>query len=100
VKAVEQAGRKGDIKVIGFDESDETQAGIESGAIYSSVLQDQYRCGYETVYLMADALRGENAYAPTGVRTIHLRTWVLKADNIAELRTDKMVHQPGAKNAT
>lgn len=100
VKAIDQAGKKGQIKVIGFDESDDTQAGVENGAIYSSVLQDQYRCGYETLYLMYDALRGDPQERSSGVRVIHLRTWVLKADNLEELRADKMVHQPKVKPAT
>ena len=68
VKAIESAGRKGQIKVIGFDESVEEQADVLSGAIYSSILQDQYQCGYEIVRDLADICRGS---AKNGASSVH-----------------------------
>jgi ribose transport system substrate-binding protein len=94
VQALSQTQDVGKIKVIGFDEGDATQAGVASGAIYSSILQDQYRCGYWTIDLMADALRGYQVNSPSGVRYIQLRTWVMRADNLDTLRSQNMVHTP------
>jgi ribose transport system substrate-binding protein len=100
VKAIEAAGKQGQIKIIGFDELDETQAGVQDGTIYSSILQDQYRCGYETVLTLVEALRGINQQGPSGPRIIPMRVWVMRASNIKDLRIDKMVHLPAAKPAT
>jgi ribose transport system substrate-binding protein len=94
VKAVEQAGRTGEVKIIGFDESDETQEMVASGAIYSSILQDQYRCGYEAVRLLADTARGTDQKGPQGDRRTHLPINVLRKDNIADMRKTKRIHVP------
>lgn len=96
VKAIEASGKKGQIKVIGFDELDETQADVAAGSIYSSILQDQYRCGRETVLTMVEALRGINQLGPGGPRIVPTRIMVMRADNIPNLRADKLIHQPGA----
>jgi ribose transport system substrate-binding protein len=85
-KGVEAAGKKGQVKIIGFDESLEEQALVSSGVIYSSILQDQYRCGYETVRMLADMLRGTDQGGYTGLRVYEMRVLVMKADNIAELQ--------------
>ena len=97
VKAIDSVGRKGQIKVIGFDELDETQAGVSDGSIYSSILQDQYRCGREAVIMMVAALRGTNQAGPAGPRIVPTRILVMRAENIQDLRTDKLIHQPPPK---
>ena len=94
VKAIAQAGKTGEIKVVGFDESDETQAMIEAGTIHSSILQDQYRCGYEAIRLLADSARGVDQKGPQGPRRTHLPINVLRKDNIAELRGDQRIRTP------
>jgi ribose transport system substrate-binding protein len=93
VKAIDAAGKTGQIKVIGFDESDETQAGVEAGTIYSSILQDQYRCGRETVLMLVNALRGNDHNAPDGPRIVPTRILVMNKQNIPQLREEKLVHQ-------
>jgi ribose transport system substrate-binding protein len=95
IKALDQANMKGKIKVIGFDESDDTQAGVSSGAIYSSILQDQYRCGFAAIDAISDALRGSDINAPTAAHIIALRLQVMHPDNIADLRHEKWIHTPG-----
>ncbi|HUO09880.1 MAG TPA: substrate-binding domain-containing protein [Phycisphaerae bacterium] len=94
VDAIQQTNNAGKIKVVGFDESDATQAGIANGTIYSSILQDQYRCGYAAIDFIADTLRGAEENAPIGVHFIPLRVRVLKSDNLTFLRADKMIHTP------
>jgi ribose transport system substrate-binding protein len=97
VKAIDARGKKGQIKVIGFDELDETQAGVAAGTIYSSILQDQYRCGHEAVLMLVDALRGVNQTGPAGPQIVPMRMLVMRASNISELRDDKLIHQPNTK---
>jgi ribose transport system substrate-binding protein len=96
VQAVEKAGKTGQVKVIGFDESDETQGHIEAGRIHSSILQDQYRCGYEAVRLLADSVRGVDQKGPQGARRTHLPIHVLRMDNMEEMRASKRIRVPRA----
>ena len=95
--AVAAAGKKDQIKVVGFDESAEEQAAVQSGAIYSSVLQNQYRCGYETVRVLAELIRGGQPNGPTGARLTALPVTVLRADNIDSLRQSRVIRDPAAK---
>jgi ribose transport system substrate-binding protein len=93
-KAVAASGKKDQIKVIGFDASDEEQALVASGAIFSSVLQDQYHCGYETVRVLADMARGIGENHPWPARINEQPTMLMKADNIQTLRTGHMIDAP------
>ena len=97
VKAVEAAGKKDQIKVIGFDESAEEQAAVLSGAIYSSILQDQYHCGYETVRVLADLARGVAQNRPAGPRVTALPVLVMRKDNIQSLRDSRTIRSVDAK---
>jgi ribose transport system substrate-binding protein len=85
-RAIEKAGKKDRIKVIGFDESPDEQAAVQSGAVYSSVLQNQYRCGYETVRVLAELVRGVKPEGPSDTRLTALPVTVLRADNLEALR--------------
>lgn len=97
VKAVDAAGKQGQIKVIGFDESAEEQADVASGAIFSSILQDQYRCGYETVRVLSDLCRGVAQNQPAGPRLTAFPVIVMRKDNLQSLRDDRIVRSVNAK---
>ena len=49
LKALEQTGNIGKVKVVGFDANEETLAGIEKGYVYASIVQDAYNIGYAAV---------------------------------------------------
>jgi ribose transport system substrate-binding protein len=97
LKAVNTAGRKDQIKVVSFDESPEVQAAVASGAIYSSILQDQYRCGYESVRVLADMLRGVEQNGPVSARLTEMPVLVMQADNIAALREQRIIRKVSAQ---
>jgi len=91
---IEQSGKKpGEVKVIAFDESPETQAGIEAGTVQASIVQDQYRIGYEAVRVLASAVRGLEQGGPTGPRMIYLPVHVLRQDNLEDLRAQNRVRR-------
>lgn len=90
---IELAGKAGQVQVIAFDESPETQRGIESGAIHSSILQDQYRIGYESIRVLASSVRGLEQRGPSGPRMTHLPIYVLKQDNIEALREQNRIRR-------
>ena len=98
VKAAEAVGRKGQIKVVGFDESPDEQAAVRDGAVYSSILQNQYRCGYETVRVLAELARGVHQDSgPTGARLTALPVTIMRADNIDALREARVIRKVDAK---
>ena len=41
--AIKGAGKAGKIKVVGFDEQDDTLAGIQEGSVYGTVSQQPFR---------------------------------------------------------
>src|SRR5918911_45314 len=47
LNAVRDAGRTGQVKIIAFDEDDETLAGVKSGAIAGTIVQQPYEFGYQ-----------------------------------------------------
>ncbi|HEY1686971.1 MAG TPA: substrate-binding domain-containing protein [Tepidisphaeraceae bacterium] len=59
LEAIKKVGRHSDeFQIVGFDASSETQAALEAGTIHSSILQDSYHCGYETIEVLANEARG------------------------------------------
>jgi ribose transport system substrate-binding protein len=89
---IEQSGRSpGQVKVVAFDESPETLAGIEAGTVQASILQDQYRIGYEAVRLLASAVRGLEQGGPLGARMIYQPLHVLRQDNLENFRAQKRI---------
>ena len=60
LNAVKDAGKVGQVKIICFDEEDETLAGVKDGAIFATVVQQPYEFGYQSVVLMAKVLGGDS----------------------------------------
>jgi ribose transport system substrate-binding protein len=100
LKAIKQVGRSDQLKIVGFDASDETQAALEAGTIYCSILQDSYRGGYETIEVLANEARGI-APGPAELSPIlTVRVDVLTNENLAQLRNSGAVPQPSAPSTT
>lgn len=97
---IEQAGRKGQVKVIAFDESPQTQAGIENGSGQRSILQDQYRIGYEAVRCLAASVRGLEQGGPTGPRVLHMPCYILRQDNLEDMRAQNRIRKIAATAST
>jgi ribose transport system substrate-binding protein len=98
VKAVEAAGKKGQIQIVGFDETPQEQADVASGAIFSSVVQNQYLVGYESVRMLADLLRGVGQNVPARDRLTELPVMVMKPANIESLRAEGAIRSPTTAN--
>tara|TARA_B100000676_G_C18022399_1_gene813446 strand:+ start:87 stop:1196 length:1110 start_codon:yes stop_codon:yes gene_type:complete len=58
-KALEQAGKLGEIKIIGFDENDVTLQGIKDGHVTGTIVQDPYQYGYQSTKLLKAILEGK-----------------------------------------
>ena len=61
LEAVKEAGKEGEIKIIAFDEEDDTLQGIIDGHIEGTVVQNPYQYGYESVRVLASLARGDRS---------------------------------------
>ena len=86
LNAVRDAGRIGQVKIIAFDEDDETLSGVKSGAIVGTVVQQPYEFGFQSVTLLEKALKGDRSGIPPG-RQVFVPTRVIRQNNVDEFRT-------------
>lgn len=83
VNAVREAGKTNQVKIIAFDEEDETLAGIKDGAIFGTVVQQPYEFGYQAIQLMAKVLAGDKSGIPAS-KQLFVPTLVIKKDTVEE----------------
>ena len=86
LSAVRDAGRIGQVKIIAFDEDDETLTGVKSGAIMGTVVQQPYEFGYRSMTLLAKALDGDRSGIPAS-HQVFIPTQVIRQNNVDEFRT-------------
>lgn len=80
---VKEAGMLESIKLIGFDEADETLQGIIDGDIQGTVVQNPYKYGYESVRILAGLAKGDQSVLPKdGFLNIPARK--ITRDNVEE----------------
>lgn len=85
VNAVKEAGKTNQVKIIAFDEEDETLAGIKDGSIYATVVQQPYEFGYQAIKLMAQYAKGDKSAIPAS-KQIFIPTLIIKRDNVEEFQ--------------
>ena len=83
LNAVKDANKIDKVKIICFDEEDETLAGVKAGAIFATVVQQPFEFGYQSVKLMAQILKGDRSAIPAN-KQINVPTLVIKKDSVEE----------------
>ena len=86
LNAVKEAGKVGQVKIVTFDEEDETLAGIKAGSIYATVVQQPFEFGYQSVKMMAQILNGDKSGIPVSKQII-VPTLVIKKDSVDAFQT-------------
>src|SRR5215204_62626 len=81
--AVREANKLDKVKIIAFDEEDETLSGIKEGAIYATVVQQPFEFGYQSMALMAKVLNGDKSGVPAG-KQIFVPTIAVKRSDVDE----------------
>jgi ribose transport system substrate-binding protein len=81
LSAVKEANKIGKVKIIAFDEEDDTLAGIKDGAIYATVVQQPYEFGYQSIKMMAAYLSGDKSVAPASKQKF-VETLAIKKDGV------------------
>ncbi|MDQ3813257.1 MAG: sugar-binding protein [Armatimonadota bacterium] len=83
LSAVQKAGKVGKVKIVCFDEEENTLAGVKSGAIYATVVQQPFEFGYQSIRVMHDYLNGDKSVVPKS-KQIVVRTEAIKKENVEE----------------
>jgi ribose transport system substrate-binding protein len=83
LSAVREAGKIGKVKIIAFDEEDETLAGIKEGAIHATVVQQPYEFGYRSMIMLAKVIGGDKSGIPPTKLEI-VPTLAIKKDGVEE----------------
>jgi ribose transport system substrate-binding protein len=82
LNGVKTSGKSGQVKIVCFDEEDETLAGVASGAIFGTVVQQPYEFGKQAITKMTKYLQGDKAALAGGKQIVP--TLNIKQDNVAE----------------
>lgn len=83
LNAVKANNKVGKVKIIAFDEEDETLAGIKEGSIFATVVQQPFEFGYKSIELLAKVLRGDKSAIPAS-KVITVDTKAIKKENVEE----------------
>ena len=86
LNAVRDAGKVGKVRIVAFDEADETLAGVKDGAIHATVVQQPFEFGYQAIVRMAQAVRGDRSFIPENKQII-VPTLVVNRANVEEFTT-------------
>jgi ribose transport system substrate-binding protein len=84
--AVKAAGKEGKVKIVGFDEDQQTLKGIQEGAIDGTVVQQPFEFGYQSMIYLAKYLEGDKSFIPENKLRI-VPTKIVDKTNVAEFAT-------------
>lgn len=84
LNGVRSGGKAGAVKIICFDEEDETLSGVASGDIYGTVVQQPYEFGKQAITKMAKYLGGDKSALAGGQQIVP--TLSIKKENVADFK--------------
>jgi ribose transport system substrate-binding protein len=83
LSAVKEANKVDKVKIIAFDEEDDTLKGIQDGSIYATVVQQPFEFGYRSMELMSKVLDGDKSGIPAS-KQIFVPTLAIKKADVEE----------------
>jgi ribose transport system substrate-binding protein len=86
LSAVKEANKVDKVKIVAFDEEDETLRGIKEGAIYATVVQQPFEFGYQSMALMEKYLNGDKSVVPA-TKQIFVPTLAIKKADVDAFTT-------------
>ena len=81
LSAVQDAQKVGQVKIVAFDEEDQTLAGVKDGSIYATIVQQPYEFGYQAIRMMSTVLDGDKSAIPAS-KKVFIPTLVIKKDGV------------------
>ncbi|MEM8735081.1 MAG: sugar-binding protein [Planctomycetota bacterium] len=85
--ALKSQSKVGKIKVVGFDEADDTLQGIKDGDVVGTVVQNPYEYGYKSVEILVSLLNGDDSIVPE-TKFIDIPARAITPDNVDEFWDD------------
>ncbi|MDZ4848373.1 MAG: sugar-binding protein [Pirellulaceae bacterium] len=86
-QAIEKAGKRGQIKLIGFDENDVTLQAIKDGHCQGTIVQNPYLYGYESVKTLKNILQKVEGAIPES-KYIDIAPRAVTRENVDEYWAD------------
>lgn len=84
--AVKAAGMGGKVKIVGFDEDQQTLKGISEGVIDGTVVQQPYEFGYQSMITLAKIIEGDTSVIPANKQNI-IPTQIIDKSNVEDFAT-------------
>lgn len=81
LSAVTDANKVGKVKIVCFDDDSHTLAGIKSGAIFGTVVQQPYQFGYQGVKILNQLANGDKSSIPAS-GAIYVPTQAIQQSNV------------------
>jgi ribose transport system substrate-binding protein len=91
-EALKDAGKLGQIKIIGFDEDPITLGGVKEGTIVGTVVQQPYEWGYQGMKDMAKYIEGDTSFIPSSKLMI-IPTKIINASNVDDFWAELKARQ-------
>jgi ribose transport system substrate-binding protein len=83
--AVKEAGKAGKVKIVGFDEDPQTLRGVADGTIQSTIVQQPFEFGYQSMIDMIKYINGDKSFIPAN-KLIIIPTRVIDKSNVAQFQ--------------
>jgi ribose transport system substrate-binding protein len=83
--AVKEAGKTGSVKIVGFDEDPQTLRGVADGTIQSTIVQQPFEFGYQSMIDMIKYINGDRSFIPAN-KLIIIPTQVIEKSNVAKFQ--------------
>ncbi len=87
LQALKQAGKLGQVKVVAFDEDNETLQGIVDGTVHGTVVQNPFMYGYKSIEVLRALHAGEEGVIPEG-GFIDIPARQIRRDSVEEFWAD------------
>ncbi|HWX50099.1 MAG TPA: sugar-binding protein [Roseomonas sp.] len=84
-QAVKAAGAESKVKIVGFDEDALTLRGVADGTILSTVVQQPFEFGYQSMVGMIKVLKGDRSFIPENKQII-IPTRIIDSSNVKEFQ--------------
>ncbi len=81
LNAVQGSGKLGQVKIICFDEDEETLQGVQDGYITGTVVQQPFEFGYTSVKVLVELAKGNNSSIPPS-KQLYINTVNITKDNV------------------
>jgi ribose transport system substrate-binding protein len=98
LKVLKDLDKLGKIKLVTFDDDQQTLDGLDAGYIYATIAQDPYKYGYEAVNVLAALCRGSGDQLPVvGRGSVYVGSEPIRRETVRDFRARVKKRQESAQ---